>query len=1529
MTFDSIINRGEYFSDHYLDTLLQASLKTLRSRWDAAEGKDQLTPRTRLRGMSRAFSTARARATEGGDTAGVHRLALEALGFPPAETDFEIERAGKVLQVPLAATVVQPTGTYLVALSLENCDDLDDLLAKKVAVPHTQGVPIDDVVSSIFAAEDAPRFVLLCGGGMYALADRFSWGEGKLLAVDLSLALERNDTKPSGELATVAALFSADALVPFDGTAQIDEFKDASLKHAVGVSKELREGIRHSVELIANDVITGLRAKRQGVFNDSTLAKRLTTESLRFLYRLLFLLFAESRRELGILPVDAPEYGEGYGLDRLRDLALTKLTTERAQQGSHIYDSLALLFKLVNDGLGDAQQGQLNVYDDEEHHALLEFRPLKSSLFSPDATPTIDSVGLRNHTLQQVLQLLMLSKEQRGRDRGFVSYAQLGINQLGAVYEGLMAYTGFFADEDLIELHQPGKEDKGTWVAPTTKIAEYPDECVKKVDSEVTGLPEPLIHPKGSFVFRLSGRDRQRSASYYTPEVLTRCVVKHSLAELLDQNGEITPAEQLLSLTICEPALGSGAFMNEAINQIAAEYLRRRQHEVGKDIDPATYLDELQKVKAHLALHQCYGVDLNRTAVELAEVSMWLNCMHEGLQAPWFGLHLRRGNSLIGARRAVYTLEELKQKGWADKSAQDRHLANDAVPYGEVHQFLLPAHGWGAAGDAKEAKEFRKNQAEGLRNWRKELLKPLNAKQLDRVDRLARRVEAMWQLVIPTLEAAERGLRRKIDVWGTTAVEAKPLNAAAIDQMIADPNSPLGRLRLVMNAWCAMWFWPLDEQPPSMEQWLTALEGILGKGEGEPPMGQLDLFAGLDEILGSNEQIRFNFDQRLVEDVLAEHEWLIAANDIASREGFWHWELDWAHLFSVGGFDLQVGNPPWVRLNWEDGVVLGEFDPWFGLAEKPAEAELRKRRTEALSGSHRQSQYLRDVVAFAGATSALGSGVLHPVLAGVRSNLYMLFMEAVWMHSSHVGIAGLLHPEGHFTDPRGGALRRTAYARLRRHFQFINEQQLFEDVDHHTEFGVHVYGQRRGVEFVQLSHVQHPATVDGSLEHDGSGLVPGIQYPAGGWDLRPHLERVITVDEEVLASWAALFDEPGTPAEEARLLRPVTRADLAAIDVLARYPMRLAHLDYRWTAGWNETNAKTDGTMVWRTEVPPDWVEVILQGPHFTIGTPFAKNPNNPCKHNQDYTTWNLEDLPERVIPRTNYQRACDRATYDSRLDKWWDAPSTSYWRLVWRRMTQPGLERSLQGCLGLPGLLHVHTVHTLAFPNAMRTAEVAGLVCSLPYDYLIKVSGKGDVQDELVNRFPGLVDHPLQNELLLRTLRLNCLTVDYAPLWEQLFSPPWVQDGWSGAMSTRPSLGDVQPGWSMATPLRADYDRRLALVEIDALAAVMLGLTAEQLCAMYRTQFAVLRKYEYEMYFDANGRKIARDHHSYGQVQEKGDWEALQESLEQGGIDFGKYKAPFYKADREAEMTRAYEVFAARLRERAPDYEIPQAAPR
>src|SRR5690606_1736417 len=258
------------------------------------------------------------------------------------------------------------------------------------------------------------------------------------------------------------------------------------------------------------------------------------------------------------------------------------------------------------------------------------FRNLKADLFTPEATALIDEVGLGDEAMQQVLEHLLLSKKTKGKDRGFISYAELGINQLGAVYEGLMSYTGFFAETDLYEVAKNGDASKGSWVVPVDRAEGISQSDFVTTIDPITGEKRPVIHRKGSFVFRLAGRERQQAASYYTPEVLTRFTVGQALEELLDQDGRTTTAAEILEMTVCEPALGSGAFAIEAVRQLAEQYLKRRQAELGERIDPEAYPRELQKVKAYLALHNVYGVDLNATAVELAEISLWLDTMVKG-----------------------------------------------------------------------------------------------------------------------------------------------------------------------------------------------------------------------------------------------------------------------------------------------------------------------------------------------------------------------------------------------------------------------------------------------------------------------------------------------------------------------------------------------------------------------------------------------------------------------------------------------------------------------------------------------------------------------------------------------------------------------------------------------------------------------------------------------------------------------------------------------------------------------------------
>ncbi len=599
-----------------------------------------------------------------------------------------------------------------------------------------------------------------------------------------------------------------------------------SVKHTVGVSKDLREGIRLSIEIIANEVVERRAAKDLTL--DGIDGQNLAKHSLRFLYRILFLLYAEASPEMRVLPTGAAEYEEGYGLDRLRELTLTELVSERSRTGTHLYESLAKLFQLVDKGHTPAVRDE---YPDDPAPGL-EFQPLRADLFSPTATALIDEVGLGNEATQRVLEHLLLSKESKGRkggDRGFISYAELGINQLGAVYEGLMSYTGFFAEEDLYEVAKNGDPEKGSWVVPVDRSDHLsPTDFVRKVD-EATGEEKPVLHEKGTFVFRLAGRERQQSASYYTPEVLTKFVVSQALEELLDQNGERTTPEEILELAICEPALGSGAFAIEAVRQLAAEYLKRKQEDLGELIDADQYPVELQKVKAHIALHQVYGVDLNATAVELAEISLWLDTMVAGLQAPWFGLHLRRGNSLIGARRSVYVPNLLAKKQWLKTPAKD-------VPLGQeigagIHHFLLPSEGWGAVIDTAEAKTYAPEKREKLRLWRNEIRKSPRKPIIKRLQALAQRVETLWEFTLRRLTIAESEIRRDIHLWGSDPVEHTPaVSREEIENVLSDPNGAYQRLRRVMDAWCAIWSWPLttDVEPPDWDRWVGGLEAVLG-----------------------------------------------------------------------------------------------------------------------------------------------------------------------------------------------------------------------------------------------------------------------------------------------------------------------------------------------------------------------------------------------------------------------------------------------------------------------------------------------------------------------------------------------------------------------------------------------------------------------------------------------------------------------------------------------------------------------------
>ena len=169
------------------------------------------------------------------------------------------------------------------------------------------------------------------------------------------------------------------------------------------MSSELREGLRESVQIIANEVLDRLRARDLSLADLDATARDLGCEALRYLYRILFLLYAEARPELGILPADDDDYIAGYSMARLGELVTRRLGGEEARQGFHLYSSLDLLFRMVNNGY--RSRGAATVAEDTSEDEGLRFEALKADLFDPKQTHLIGRTGEFDTRLQDAALL--------------------------------------------------------------------------------------------------------------------------------------------------------------------------------------------------------------------------------------------------------------------------------------------------------------------------------------------------------------------------------------------------------------------------------------------------------------------------------------------------------------------------------------------------------------------------------------------------------------------------------------------------------------------------------------------------------------------------------------------------------------------------------------------------------------------------------------------------------------------------------------------------------------------------------------------------------------------------------------------------------------------------------------------------------------------------------------------------------------------------------------------------------------------
>lgn len=1190
--------------------------------------------------------------------------------------------------------------------------------------------------------------------------------------------------------------------------------------------------------------------------------------------------------------------------------------------------------------------------------------PLKAHIFDPEYTKLINATKLRNSCMLRIIDLMSLTHAsgKRNSRRGRISYANLGINQMGAVYEALLSYRGFIAQQDLYEVKRAGVDfnelDVGYFVSESDLAQYTEEERVRYASGNKKG--KLRMYAKGTFIYRLAGREREKSASYYTPEVLTKCLVKYALKELLKDKS----ADDILHLTICEPAMGSAAFLNEAINQLAEAYISRKEQETGEIIGYEERFNQLQKVKMFIADRNVYGVDLNPVAVELAEVSLWLNTIYPNGFVPWFGTQLVNGNSLIGARRQCYRVSSLQatSKGlrWYEK-------APERVPLGterkrgklstQIYHFLLGDPGMCSYTD-KVIKQLEPAKIKFLNTWNKAFTAPYCDDDIETLKKLSKTIDKLWKDQISLRQQLKQQTHDSLSVFKFN--DDEPDSHTSIrtkDQMLrtmyrsenAKNAGAYARLKFAMDYWCALWFWPIDKADllPSRSEFLNDMYMILvGLYSTNSDSQQLSMLEDADEE-DTDILLQVNLDE-----LCALLPRLRLARTIAQQNHFMHWELEFADVFAErGGFDLMIGNPPWIKIEWNEQGVLADANPMFAVKKLTATQTTHERQT-ALENAHTHSMYFAEYEMLSGEQNFLNAVQNYPALKGQQTNLFKCFLPLSWEKTNESGIAAFVHPEGVYDDPKGGALREMLYPRLRYHFQFANERKLFPEVHHHTQFSLNVYGGPLMVSFDTISNLYDVKSIVECYQGEASAPIPGIKDANGDWNITGHPDRIIHVTQRELEVFAKLFDG-NDKWPQARLPVLHVRSLIGALSCIASQTQYISDIktEIFGSEMWHETNAQKDGTMVRNVHFPESLTDMIISGPHIAVANPCFKTSRSICRLNSDYDNIDLTSISDSYLQRCNYQPYCAPEEYEERAPLTpWNCKNYYSYRIAMRNMFNQGGERTLMSAIIPPKVGHVHAVYELGFKNDVDTALMSGLMESIPYDFYIKATGKGSGGIGVLGGLP-IIRSIYSIRIILTTLLLNSLNEYYAPLWKKCWNVVWPFTTWS---KSDPRLSPARftsltSEWTWDTPLRTDYERRQALVEIDVLTAMALGMTLQQLKTIYRIQFPVLQSYEADTWYDANGRITFTNNRSLtgvgftrpewenaGAVQpiKRGDapWDGIMKHAPAGYV-FARtitddtmpggpvqrtieYAAPFDRCDREQDYETAWKFFEEKYKE-------------
>ncbi|TKX60529.1 class I SAM-dependent DNA methyltransferase [Halorubrum sp. ASP1] len=484
--------------------------------------------------------------------------------------------------------------------------------------------------------------------------------------VDLPTVLEKGDLE---DFKYFYLFFRHSAfLEDSGGDCFLDDVYDESNVFAQDLGEDLQDNIYEAIKVLSEGY---LQYPENDL--DETDLDRIHDSSLIYLYRLIFVLYAEAEgREL--LDTSNDIYEESYSLNSLKQEIAEELDSgdpKYRDWRNNLQTRLDELFMLIDQGSKSRGIPEEDLYIPAYNGGL--FRT------DPDEDGSPEAKFLANHDvgdayLAKVVELLTRSQNSNGGGKIFVDYSSLDVRHLGSIYEGLLEYQLNVADESL-------SLDDGEYVSA--------DE------------DEDIVVQEGEVYLTTGSGERKATGSYYTPEYVVEYIVENTLEPLIDDiradlagrsaRGDDRGfaaefAERIFDLKILDPAMGSGHFLTSTIDYLAREIIDAQEKQAAQQgIETVDEGHDINWARRQVAQRCIYGVDLNPLAVELSKVSLWLRTLAAEQPLAFLDHHLKTGNSLVGSD--IEEIEELESDSGGDE--QNASLADFGVARkGTIEQLM-------------------------------------------------------------------------------------------------------------------------------------------------------------------------------------------------------------------------------------------------------------------------------------------------------------------------------------------------------------------------------------------------------------------------------------------------------------------------------------------------------------------------------------------------------------------------------------------------------------------------------------------------------------------------------------------------------------------------------------------------------------------------------------------------------------------------------------------------------------------------